>query len=94
MILTLAFSLLLLQNQSLATELIKRPNSYFVTGAGCGIDTPIKYINYFPNDLEAHQCSFINIKTYKPVNYFTITAKRSGRVMQAEFAFFNCHLGL
>ena len=36
--------LLTLQNQSLAAELIERPNGYFVTGSGCGIDTPIKYM--------------------------------------------------
>ena len=37
MILPFVFSLLFLQNQSLAAELVKRPNGYFVTGAGCGI---------------------------------------------------------
>ena len=84
MILLFAFSLLLLQNQSLAAELVKRPNGYFVTGAGCGIDTPIKYMNYLPKDFEANQCTFVNIDTFTPINYFTITAKRSGRVIQAK----------
>ena len=84
MILPFAFTLLILQNQSLAAELVKRPNGYFVTGAGCGIDTPIKYMNYFPKDLEANQCTFINVETFAPINYFTITAKRSGRVIQAK----------
>ena len=41
-------------------------------------------MNYVQKDLGANQCTFINLDMFTPINYFTITAKRSGRVMQAK----------
>ena len=84
MILPFTFVLSFLQNQCSATELVKRPNGYFVTGAGCGIDAPIRHLNYFPKDFEGHQCTFINVDTFEPIHYFTIASERSGRVIQAK----------
>ena len=45
----------------LAGELIETPvkNRYFITGRGCGILTKIKYLNYFPEQLDNHDCSFV-----------------------------------
>ena len=35
------------------------PNGYFITGEGCGIKSPIRYLNEVPEILEDHKCSFI-----------------------------------
>ena len=43
---------LILQKNSKATELIERPNGYFITGAGCGGENPIRNMNYIPEDLK------------------------------------------
>ena len=45
----------------LAGELIEThvKNRYFITGRGCGISTKIKYLNYFPEQLDNHDCSFV-----------------------------------
>ena len=48
------------------SELIERENGYFITGAGCGGDTPISYLNYIPEDLEQNQCTFINMDDFVP----------------------------
>ena len=45
-----------------AGELIKKDNGYFITGRGCGTNTPLKYMNYIPEDLDEYECSFINLK--------------------------------
>ena len=45
-----------------AGELIKKDNGYFITGRGCGTNTPLKYMNYIPENLDEYECSFINLK--------------------------------
>ena len=45
-----------------AGELIEKDNGYFITGRGCGTNTPLKYMNYIPDDLDKYECSFINLK--------------------------------
>ena len=32
--------------------MIERPNGYFITGAGCGGENPIRNMNYIPEDLK------------------------------------------
>ena len=49
-------------NSIYAGELIKKDNGYFITGRGCGTNTPLKYMNYIPEDLDEYECSFINLK--------------------------------
>ena len=50
----------------LAGELVKPPNGdpneYFITGRGCGVSSPIRYLNYIPDDLSNHECTFISLK--------------------------------
>ena len=46
---------------------------YFITGRGCGISTKIKYLNYFPEQLDNHECSFIDSKVVS--NHPTIELK-------------------
>ena len=48
-----------------AAEIVKRPNGdYFITGRGCGISNPIKYLKNFPpkQKLEEYQCSFVQLE--------------------------------
>ena len=44
---------------SKSVDLTIVPNGYFITGEGCGISSPIRYLNEVPEILEDHQCSFI-----------------------------------
>ena len=47
-------------------NVVKTPNSdLFITGRGCGIETPIKYLNYFPTTLNGFECSFIQTNQTK-----------------------------
>ena len=66
MIVNCILTFLILQKYSKAAELIERPNGYFITGAGCGGDTPISYLNYIPEDLDQNQCTFINMDDFIP----------------------------
>ena len=66
MIFRLYFVLLISRNFCFGAELVERPNGYFITGAGCGGDTPISYLNYIPEDLEQNQCTFINMDDFVP----------------------------
>ena len=46
-------------------EVIKRPDGsdgLFITGRGCGSSTAFKYLNYIPEDLKGHECSFIDLE--------------------------------
>ena len=49
----------------LAGELVKPPNGdpneYFITGRGCGGSSQIRYLNYIPDDLSNHECTFISL---------------------------------
>ena len=49
-------------------ELVKPPdgNGLFITGRGCGGSTKIRYLTYIPEDLDKHECTFINLKDSKP----------------------------
>ena len=50
-------------------EVIKRPDGsdgLFITGRGCGASTAFKYLNYIPEDLKGHECSFIDLE--QPLN--------------------------
>ena len=49
------------------SELIERENGYFITGKGCGVDTPLKYLNYVPEKLVDFPCTFINMENSIPV---------------------------
>ena len=47
-------------------NVVKTPNSdLFITGRGCGIETPIKYLNYFPSTLNEFECSFVQTNQTK-----------------------------
>ena len=48
-----------------AAEIVKRPNGdYFITGRGCGISNPIRYLKNFPpkEKLEEYKCSFVQLE--------------------------------
>ena len=49
-------------------ELVKPPdgNGLFITGRGCGGSTKIRYLTYIPEDLDKHECTFINLKNSEP----------------------------
>ena len=66
MIFRFYFVLLISRNFCFGAELIERPNGYFITGAGCGGDNPIRYMNYIPEDLDRNQCTFINLDNSVP----------------------------
>ena len=51
---------------SALSKIVRTPNNdLFITGRGCGIETPIKYLNYFPSTLNEFECSFIQINQTK-----------------------------
>ena len=56
----LLFSILFIADSE-STDLIKLPNGYFITGRGCGIITPIRYLKSIPEKLEDFECSFIEL---------------------------------
>ena len=64
----------------LAGELIETTvkNRYFITGRGCGISTKIKYLNYFPEQLDNHGCSFVEANVVS--NHPTIKLKGKNEV--------------
>ena len=48
------------------SKVVKTPNNdLFITGRGCGIETPIKYLKYFPTTLNGFECSFIQTNQTK-----------------------------
>ena len=51
-----------------AGNLVETPdgNGLFITGRGCGGSTKIRYLNYVPENLDKHECSFINLKYSEP----------------------------
>ena len=51
---------------SSVSKVVKTPNNdLFITGRGCGTETPIKYLNYFPQTLRGLECSFIQTNQTK-----------------------------
>ena len=68
MYLKLVYQLLLISilfiPDSESTDLIKLPNGYFITGRGCGIITPIKYLKSIPEKIEDFECSFIESEVF------------------------------
>ena len=57
--LILSFTLLVMSGQ-----LINTPDGprQFITGRGCGVTTPIKYLNYIPENLDDFECSFVHAR--------------------------------
>ena len=53
-----------------SAQLIQRSNGLFITGRGCGTNTPLKYLNYLPEEEHYgdHECSFINLNTSEPLH--------------------------
>ena len=51
-----------------AGNLVETPdgNGLFITGRGCGGSTKIRYLNYVPENLDKHECTFINLKYSEP----------------------------
>ena len=47
---------------SKSAELVESPNGYFITGEDCGKSTPLKYLNYIPENIDDFECSFIELK--------------------------------
>ena len=54
-----AFVMMLILPKSESVDLTIVPNGYFITGEGCGISSPIRYLNEVPEILGDHKCSFI-----------------------------------
>ena len=56
-------SLIILYNLIFANsvELVTTPDGkgQFITGRGCGVNTPIKYLNYMPNNIDDFECSYV-----------------------------------
>ena len=50
-------------NVTCTARLVKREEGYFITGRGCGLSTPMKYLKDIPEILDDYKCSFIPIKT-------------------------------
>ena len=46
----------------ITAKLIKRDEGYFITGRGCGLSTPMRYLKIIPQNLDDHKCSFIPTK--------------------------------
>ena len=46
-----------------AAQLVKRDEGYWITGRGCGLTNPIKYLEDIPQNLDDHKCSFIPSKS-------------------------------
>ena len=57
-----------LLSEIFAGNLVKTPdgNGLFITGRGCGGSTKIRYLNYVPENLDKHECTFINLKHSEP----------------------------
>ena len=50
-----------------SSDLVERPNGYFITGRGCGVTNPLRYLNFIPEKIEEYECSFIELEKSKPV---------------------------
>ena len=42
-----------------ATELVENDGKRYITGKGCGISKPIKYLREIPENIEDFECSII-----------------------------------
>ena len=49
-------------------------DGFVITGRGCGILEPIKYLTEIPEDLEANSCSIITPKSLEELNKDSTTA--------------------
>ena len=58
--------LFLIQTAVVSADIVKRPNGYFITGRGCGVTNPIRYLNHLPKNIEEYQCSFIEFENSRP----------------------------
>ena len=61
------FSIILVLVQTIeSVEIVERTNGYFITGRGCGVTNPIRYLNHLPKNIEEYQCSFIEFEKSRP----------------------------
>ena len=58
--------LFLIQTAAVSADIVKRPNGYFITGRGCGVTNPIRYLNFIPEKIEEHEWSFIELEKSQP----------------------------
>ena len=42
--------------------MVKRDKGYYITGRGCGLLTPLKYMKEVPDNLDENTCSYIPFK--------------------------------
>ena len=59
--------LFLIQTAAVSADIVKRPNGYFITGRGCGVTNPIRYLNSMPKDIKNYECSFIRLQKSRPL---------------------------
>ena len=59
--------LFLIQTAVVSADIVKRPNGDFITGRGCGVTNPIRYLNSMPKDIENYECSFIDLQKSRPL---------------------------
>ena len=59
--------LFLIRIAVVSADIVKRPNGYFITGRGCGVTNPIRYLNSMPKDIENYGCSFIDLQKSRPL---------------------------
>ena len=54
-------------------QLVDNPEGpgQFITGRGCGVTTPIKHLNYIPENLNDFKCSFVLQEHSHPPTKFT-----------------------
>ena len=46
-------------NSGFCAEIVQNNGLNFITGKGCGVKTPIKYLTELPKDIQNHECSII-----------------------------------
>ena len=74
-------SLIILYNLTFANsvELVTTPDGkgQFITGRGCGVNTPIKYLNYMPNNIDDFECSYVISDGYSEPLHDDVKSKLS-----------------
>ena len=62
------FLLLFLPFLCTTGKLRQRNGFWYITGRGCGTDTPIKYLDEIPEDIEGLSCVIIQPNKVKQIN--------------------------
>ena len=62
------FLSLVLQFACTLATLKQRNGFWYITGKGCGTDTPIKYLNEIPDNIEGMSCVIIQPNKVKQIN--------------------------